>query len=143
MDEKSVIIEEWRWIEGYDNYEVSSLGRVRVRKMLKPSETNGYQYVGLSQDGIQKHHLIHVLVAEAFIGPRPEGMDCCHLDGNRDNNSLENLEWNTRSKNIKDRWKHQREREAAVRAKLMLMLESENPAIRDDAAELIEILKLG
>lgn len=110
MDEHDIIIEEWRWIEGYDNYEVSSLGRVRTRRILNQTDSNGYLYVGLSGDGKQKRQTVHVLVAEAFHGDRPDKMDCCHINGDRSDNRAENLEWGTRSDNIKARWKHHRER---------------------------------
>lgn len=49
---------------------------------------------------------IHQLVLEAFVGPRPEGHVCRHLDGTRLNNSLENLAWGTKTENAQDRIRH-------------------------------------
>jgi len=122
-DENGLIIERWNWIDGYDNYEVSSLGRVRSRRFLKPTNNNGYPAVNLSRNGAQKMYFVHVLVAEAFHGPRPEGMDCCHLNGDKTDNRVENLQWNTRSKNIKDNW-------SGMRRKLD-ELEAENRVLRE------------
>jgi hypothetical protein len=45
---------------------------------------------------------VHSLICEAFHGPRPEGLDCCHNDNSRDNNAATNLRWDTVSSNIKD-----------------------------------------
>jgi len=45
-------------------------------------------------------------VLESFVGPCPEGMECCHNDGNPSNNFVENLRWDTRSNNQKDRESH-------------------------------------
>jgi hypothetical protein len=129
-------IEEWRWIDGYDNYEVSSLGRVRRRQFLKPTTSNGYLYVNLSKDGQQKRLLISVLVAEAFHGLRPDGMDCCHTDGDRQNNRADNLRWDTRSSNTRDRWKHQKERESRA-ADLLQSVIDDNSISRNAAAEKI------
>lgn len=58
--------------------------------------------VSLRQDGIQSFRLVHQLVLEAFIGPRPAGMMACHNDGNPANNRVENLRWDTQSSNIFD-----------------------------------------
>jgi hypothetical protein len=43
---------------------------------------------------------------ETFVGPRPEGMECCHNDGNTSNNSIENLRWGTPKENSEDRKRH-------------------------------------
>lgn len=50
--------------------------------------------------------LVHRLVLLAFVGPCPEGMECCHNDGDPLNNRLDNLRWDTRSANIADAIKH-------------------------------------
>lgn len=50
--------------------------------------------------------LVHRLVLMAFVGPCPEGMEGCHADGNRANNSLVNLRWDTREANEKDKVQH-------------------------------------
>jgi len=49
---------------------------------------------------------IHALVLEAFVGPRPSGMHCRHLDGNPHNNAIDNLKWGTVQENQVDRERH-------------------------------------
>lgn len=49
---------------------------------------------------------VHKLVLEAFVGPRPEGMEACHSDGNSLNNHASNLRWDTHLNNMADRTKH-------------------------------------
>jgi len=46
------------------------------------------------------------MVLEAFVGPCPEGMECCHRDGNPANNHVGNLYWGTRSENLYDAVRH-------------------------------------
>lgn len=117
--------EEWRDIPGYEGYyQVSNLGQVRsmdrvityrdgrVRaskgKKLKsrPSKAGGYPLVTLSRSSSTTSCYIHRLVLEAFVGPAPTGMECRHLDGNPENNSVENLKWGTRYENIHDQIRH-------------------------------------
>ena len=65
-----------------------------------------YCGVVLCVDGRFHRATVHQLVAEAFIGPRPPGLDVCHRDGNRKNNRPENLRYGTRSDNLADRDLH-------------------------------------
>lgn len=112
--------EEWRSVVGHKGrYEVSSLGRVRnVRfgRLLRgsPNQT-GYLVVGLAseQGGDFKNYLLHVLVTEAFHGPRPGKYVARHKDGDRTNNRKDNLEWATYSQNNRDvKWHNPRRRNA-------------------------------
>jgi len=115
--------EEWKAISGYEGvYEVSSFGRVRSldridsigrvrngRMKATPvdKKSTGYRFVRLCNGGIAKKLDVHVLVLEAFVGPRPSpAMEACHGDGDRSNPVLSNLRWDTPSGNAKDRWKH-------------------------------------
>lgn len=104
--------EEWRPVVGAEeHYEVSNLGRVkRVTppgpRLLAGGLRGGYRRVSIYIDGQQTRKSIHVMVAEAFIGPRPEGMSVCHNDGNPLNNRLDNLRYDTHSANIQDSVKH-------------------------------------
>lgn len=116
--------ESWAPVVGYEGfYEVSNLGRVRsVEKRvrtargtrLRPSvvrklsaNPRGYLTVNLSRGeaGSRTQH-VHTLVLSAFVGPRPEGMEARHLDGNPANNSIANLAWGTHSENNLDRVRH-------------------------------------
>ena len=112
--------EKWLPIVGYEGfYEVSDCGRVRSvtrtlsnghkwRGRVRKTHNNpsGYPSVNLSRDGKYKTKNIHRMVLEAFCGPAPMGMDCCHNDGNPENNMLKNLRWASRSENAMDRVSH-------------------------------------
>lgn len=98
--------EEWKDITGYEGlYMISNLGRIRsfiTRKYLKPSiNTNGYYRVGLSKDNKSKHFRVHRLVAKHFIGEQEtsERKFINHIDSDRSNNTLINLEWVTSMEN--------------------------------------------
>lgn len=67
---------------------------------------NHYPYVGPTRNGKQEQSPIHVLVALAFHGPRPDGMEVRHLDGVRTNNRPENLSWGTHAENMQDAIAH-------------------------------------
>ena len=96
--------EEWKPIVGFDEYEVSNLGNIRrtIRYSVKPyPNRKGYLSLKLSQDGKLKTTKMHTLVALAFLGDRPPGMQINHKDGDKKNNSLLNLEYISGSDNIK------------------------------------------
>lgn len=94
-------------IEGYNDYlicgsgDVYSLKGKRARK-LKPEVTaKGYLRVELHKDTVRKHCRIHRLVAQAFI-PNPYGFDVVHhIDGNKKNNCISNLQWLTSGDNTR------------------------------------------
>jgi hypothetical protein len=119
--------ELWLPVVGYEGlYIVSNLGRIQtiprwvrtkgevgrrmVRGMLRKTPidhtSTGYRYVGLYKDGVARKHDVHVLVLAAFVGPRPDGMDACHNDGDRTNPALSNLRWDTKKANQADRLRH-------------------------------------
>ena len=94
--------ENWRSVNLYLNYEVSSVGRVRnvnTGRILKPSLDGGYYKVYLYIDGKGKKHLLHRIVACEFI-ENLENKPCVdHCDGNKTNNCVSNLRWATNSEN--------------------------------------------
>lgn len=103
--------EEWRPIRSfYHLYEVSNFGRVRslrYNKIMKPHTTHsGHQRVGIFEGGFRKQKYIHVLVIESFVGKRPEGLQCAHLDGNPKNNRINNLKWCTPKENMSHKKLH-------------------------------------
>ncbi len=109
--------ESWLPIAGYPNYEVSDLGRVWSRPrngtsggILKPVWQAGkYLVVSLWRDRAYKTYRVHTLVAETFVGPRPdESMEVRHLDGDPSNNAATNLQWGTPRENAADRSRHGR-----------------------------------
>jgi hypothetical protein len=79
-----------------------------VWKLLRPDVgQKGHLRVTLFVDGISVRRLVHHLVLEAFVGPRPEGMEACHFpDWNPANNSASNLRWDTKQGNWRDRKLH-------------------------------------
>ena len=90
-------------INGYENYEIDETGKVinlATKNQLKGSiSEHGYLYYRLSKDGKKKKYYAHRLVAEAFI-PNPNGLPVVnHIDGNKLNNNIENLEWVSYSEN--------------------------------------------
>jgi hypothetical protein len=102
--------EVWKPVVGYEgSCVVSNMGRVRscAGVVRKPYYRNpGYAIVNLSRPKSIKTWYVHRLVLEAFVGPCPDGMECCHNDGDPTNNRLENLRWDTRCANQADRVRH-------------------------------------
>ena len=96
-------MEEWRDIPGYEClYKVSNLGRIKRNGRLKTFrlDRGGYLTVWLCKDSEQKNYKVHRLVAQAFI-PNPNNkLTVNHIDGYKQNNAVENLEWATHSENI-------------------------------------------
>jgi hypothetical protein len=97
---------DWRSIPGFgDKYQVSNTGLVRnavTGKVLTPiRKYDGYLVVNLSDRRKVKQIMVHRLVAETFI-PNPERLEVVnHIDGNKGNPEVENLEWVTFSENSK------------------------------------------
>lgn len=129
--------ERWLPVVGYEGlYEVSDLGRIqslpRTRlnkgsysgKIMSPGWiTNGRFQITLSNlHGIKKMHLLHRLVLQSFVGPCPDGMDCCHNDGNPGNNKVGNLRWDTKSENSRDVVRHGRSHTAKLTAEDVLRI---------------------
>ena len=118
-------VEQWKPVRGYEGiYEVSSHGRVRsVDRVVTRSDgqvrrfkgkvrstpllqQTGYPFVNLCIQGKCQVRTVHSLVAEAFIGTRPKGMEVCHNDGDPANNRLDNLRYDTHSDNMLDSVRH-------------------------------------
>lgn len=101
--------ETWKVIDGYENYEVSNLGRVMSlkyhrgnRKVILKQSINAYGYpvVSLSKNGKSAPIAVHRLVATAFI-PNPNNLpQVNHKDECKTNNAVWNLEWCDVSYNV-------------------------------------------
>lgn len=110
--------EIWKPVVGYEGfYSVSNLGRVRSEERVVPRSRTGpkpvrsrvlrlcedrfgYRRVNLSRSGFRRPYLVHVLVAEAFLGPRTEGMRVLHGPLGPGVNSIDNLSYGTQSDNL-------------------------------------------
>lgn len=109
-------METWRSVIGFEGYyEVSDQGRVRSQPRqgtdgrvlsITPSEPCGYMRVRLYRDGRGSAKKVHRLVLEAFVGAAPQGADACHNNGQRSDNRLTNLRWDTRQANVADSRTH-------------------------------------
>ncbi len=122
------MLEIWKPIPGYGgHYLASSLGRIMTKerlvekrhrtgkimvqryraRILSPSpDKNGYLSVSIGFNNKTMNLRVHRGVLEAFVGPCPSGMECCHGDGNPPNNRVENLRWGTPVENAQDRKMH-------------------------------------
>ncbi len=108
--------EIWKDIKGFENkYQISSLGNVKSIDRydslgrFKPSklrtisiEKDGYSYITLvGNKSKSKSFFIHRLVAQAFLPlPKTKDLQINHIDGNKNNNSIDNLEWVTAQENV-------------------------------------------
>ncbi len=93
---------EWKAVDNYEGlYEVSNSGNIRRRgKILKPAISNrGYFRISLSKNNVKKDVLLHRIVARAFLGQCPNGLEVNHEDGNKKNNVARNLRYVTSNEN--------------------------------------------
>ena len=100
-------MEIWKSIEGTNGrLEVSNRGRVKSnlrdgRILKQQTDNKGYKRVRVTLDGVKRGYKVHRLVATAFV-PNPNGLpQVNHIDGNKDNNDVANLEWVSCRDNIK------------------------------------------
>jgi hypothetical protein len=125
--------ERWLPVVGWDGYyEVSDHGRVwscaRViercdgqimtlpGRMRTPAvDSSGHFQLQLCRDCRHVNAFVHHLVLEAFVGPRPDGLECRHLDDVKSNNHVSNLCWGTGSENRLDRTRNRNRRPAAIK----------------------------
>ena len=134
--QKRLKCEVWNDVPGYEGYyQVSNMGKVRSvpriikiiwngKEVLKPikereialrKQNGGYLLANLSVGGHRKECTVHRLVARAFI-PNPNNLkEVNHIDGNKQNNDVSNLEWCDRSDNLRHRARVLKQRGNAVK----------------------------
>lgn len=115
-----LVFEEWRPIPGYEGYyEASNVGRIKSITHLKKNKqvhhgqmrryyiTNaGYLCVDLYGQQGHKKATVHSLIALTYLGNPPNSYEVNHRDGNKLNNNINNLEYVTRSQNVKHAISH-------------------------------------
>lgn len=132
--------EVWKDIPGYEGaYQASTTGRIRSidrygrhgkgfalkkgRVLKQATHSSGYMQVGLSRDGELRNFFAHVLVMLTFRGARPPGLDVCHEDGDKQNNMLKNLRYDTKAANAADKLRHGTNNEGDTNARAKLTAE--------------------
>jgi len=97
-------------IPNFPHYCATKSGKIwskRYKRFITPyGGTRGGMLVVLCEQGKKFRKLVHRLVLKTFVEPCPEGMVCCHNDGNFRNNHIDNLRWDTRSNNELDKHRH-------------------------------------
>ena len=100
--------EIWKDVPGYENYMISNLGNVKSlnynhtdrEHLLSPGNCNGYLRVNLCKNGVKKYFLVHRLVYSTFVGEIPEGCEINHINENKTDNRLCNIEAISHKANI-------------------------------------------
>jgi hypothetical protein len=152
--------EIWKVIEEFPDYQVSNLGRVsrktasknnhKVKKVLKPGMSkirNPRPMVVLYKEGEPHGRAVARLVLFAFKGPPPreKANQCNHLDGNRANNCIDNVEWSSGEENIQHALKTGLRKNQAVGEKIgkAVLKETDIPEIRKMLQENHSLSKIG
>lgn len=109
----------WKSIPNFTDYEASDCGRIRSvrprqgsRALINNGIISGWvqtikgeykrHMVTLRKNGKTYHITVAQIILETFLGPRPDGYVCRHINGNPLDNRIENLKWGTQEQNVKD-----------------------------------------
>lgn len=128
MSRPTIAPEVWKPIPGFeDSYEASTHGRIRSLdrivmfaasgrqpehtkrlrgKILRRSITKGYPCVSLYRGSVRSQKMVHAIIADTFLGPRPPGALACHGNGIRTECDVDNVYWGTPQDNADDRIRH-------------------------------------
>jgi hypothetical protein len=127
MANRADTTEIWKSVPGYPGYEASSLGRIRsLDRMVEQGSRWGKKIMRFAAGRVLKQHgsagrylvavlsgsdgnktrTVHSVICATFHGPRPEGREVAHTDGNARNNAACNLRWATKLENAADRRRH-------------------------------------
>lgn len=159
------MMEIWKPVVGYEGiYEVSSEGRVKSLSRKKycghpgavqitkekicgmSKDRLGYIKINLSKDNKRKKVSLHRIVALAFVENPKCKKEVNHIDGNKENNLPENLEWSTRSENMlhafNENLKKAKKGESNITSKLKEKEVLEIRALRKEGVKLIDIAKI-
>lgn len=126
-------MEIWKDIKGYEGlYQVSNEGRVksirfRKEKILHQNKVRGYLRTILSKNGVKTQYQTHRLVYETFEGDIPNGLQVNHIDENKENNCVENLNLMTPKENMN--WGTNRQRAAEKYKKTLYQYDKNNNLI--------------
>jgi hypothetical protein len=149
--------EQWLPVIGFEQgYKVSSLGNVwsvpRMRRgggrliggyLLRPAvNTGGYLFVQLCRDGKRYNRVVHLLVLEAFAGPRPDGCVARHGPAGQQDNSIGNLCYGTEAENMMDKIRDGTDQLGRRRVKLSWPIATEARARYEAGGESIRSLAL-
>ena len=136
-------MEKWLDVIDFEGiYEVSNHGNVRSLKSGKfkkitIDKTTNRPFLNIWKNNKQSVVRIHKLVLEAFVGKKPQGMECCHNDGNPFNNHIDNLRWDTPKNNHADKVKHGTTNRGERCGTAKLTLDQVNAIRKDDRLQRI------
>ena len=138
-------MEEWKVC--FEDYEISNFGNCRRKKKngqyltINGSISNvggGYKYFQVQREGKRINKLFHHLVAEQFIGERPDGLVIDHIDRNSLNNNVNNLRYITQHENMRNQYRYKTEITELDTKKRKIVLDKK---YRQDNIELIKLKK--
>lgn len=95
---------EWKAIPSFPKYEASTTGEIRnahTKYIVKPftDPTQEYGRITIRQDGVKRKLMVHALIAQAFLGDKPDGYEIDHINSNRTDNRPCNLRYVTPEQN--------------------------------------------
>ena len=145
--------EIWKDIPSLNGYQASNLGNIRslnyhktgkIKELSKYSTNFGYLAVKITQNGIGRRYLVHRLVLITFKGEK-ENKEINHIDGNKHNNCVNNLEWCTRRENILHAYKNKLKvaRSGSNHPKAKKVLQIKNGEVIREYSYLSEVDKYG